>query len=109
MERCINNAGKTMNIYKCINIDTSFIKRLKERCINNAGKHYVYISPLVFYVRLSYNLPVYFVLCNCSVLSVVSVKNENYKNKKNKIKNKQFASASTIFRGRDRMSRNIPS
>jgi hypothetical protein len=27
-----------MDIYKCINIDTSFIKRLKERCINNAGK-----------------------------------------------------------------------
>ena len=38
-ERCINNAGKTMDIYKCINIDTSLIKkRLKVRCINNAGK-----------------------------------------------------------------------
>ena len=23
--RCINNAGKTMDIYKCINIDTSLI------------------------------------------------------------------------------------
>ena len=32
--------------------------------------------------KLFYNLPVYFVLCNCSVLSVVSVKNENYNNKK---------------------------
>ena len=28
-ERCINNAGKTMDIYKCINIDTSFIKKTK--------------------------------------------------------------------------------
>ena len=36
--RCINNAGKTMDIYKCINIDTSFIKKIKVRCINNAGK-----------------------------------------------------------------------
>ena len=26
-ERCINNAGKTMDIYKCINIDTSLIKK----------------------------------------------------------------------------------
>ena len=45
--------------------------------------HYLYISPLVFFIRLFYNLPVYFVLlCNCSVLSVVSVKNENYNNNK---------------------------
>ena len=29
MERCINNAGKTMDIYKCININTSFIKKTK--------------------------------------------------------------------------------
>jgi hypothetical protein len=36
--------------------------------------HYLYISPLVFFIRLSYDLPVYFVLlCNCSVLCVVSV------------------------------------
>ena len=36
---------------------------------------------------LFYNLPVYVVLCNCSVLSVVSVKNEHYKqNQKNKQK-----------------------
>ena len=28
-EKCINNAGKTMDIYKCINIDTSFIKKTK--------------------------------------------------------------------------------
>ena len=28
-ERCINNAGKTMDIYKCINIDTSFIQKTK--------------------------------------------------------------------------------
>ena len=27
-ERCINNAGKTMDIYKCINIDTSLIKKI---------------------------------------------------------------------------------
>ena len=27
--RCINNAGKTMDIYKCINIDISFIKKTK--------------------------------------------------------------------------------
>jgi len=44
--------------------------------------NYLYISPLVFFIRLSYNLPVCFVLlCNCSVLSAVSVKNENYKKK----------------------------
>jgi cytochrome c-type biogenesis protein CcmH/NrfF len=36
---------------------------------------------------LFYNLPVYVVLCNCSVLSVVSVKNEHYKkDQKNKQK-----------------------
>jgi hypothetical protein len=46
--------------------------------------HYLYISPLIFFIRLSYNLPVYFVmLYNCSVLSVVSVNNK--KNKKIKI------------------------
>jgi hypothetical protein len=28
-ERCINNGGKTMDIYKCINIDTSFIQKTK--------------------------------------------------------------------------------
>ena len=45
--------------------------------------HYLYISPLVFFIRLFYNLPVYFVLlCNWSVLSVVSVKNEEEKKKK---------------------------
>jgi hypothetical protein len=27
--RCIHNAGKTMDIYKCINIDISFIKKTK--------------------------------------------------------------------------------
>ena len=49
--------------------------------------HYLYISPLVFFIRLSYDLPVYFVLlCNCSVLCVVSVKNENYNNKKNTLR-----------------------
>ena len=37
--RCIINAAKSKDIYKCINIDTSFIRKsLKERCINNAGK-----------------------------------------------------------------------
>jgi hypothetical protein len=42
--------------------------------------HYLYISLLVFFIRLSYNLPVYFVLlCNCSVLSVVSVINKDKK------------------------------
>jgi hypothetical protein len=49
--------------------------------------HYLDISPLVFFIRLSHNLPVYFVLlCNCSVLyvvSVVSVKNERNKPPKN--------------------------
>jgi hypothetical protein len=46
--------------------------------------HYLYISPLIFFIRLSYNLPVYFVmLYNCSVLSVVSVNNQT--NKKIKI------------------------
>jgi hypothetical protein len=48
--------------------------------------HYLDISPLVFFIRLSHNLPVYFVLlCNCSVLyvvSVVSVKNERKKHQK---------------------------
>ena len=60
--------------------------------------NYLYISPLVFLIRLFYNLPVYFVLlCNWSVLSVVSVNNENYNNNNNKImilachKNKQFS------------------
>jgi hypothetical protein len=52
-ERCINNAGKTMDIYKCINIDTSFIKRLKERCINNAGK--TMDIPALF-IHLSFSL-----------------------------------------------------
>jgi hypothetical protein len=48
--------------------------------------NYLYISPLVFLIRLFYNLPVYFVLlCNWSVLSVVSVNNENYNNNNNKI------------------------
>ena len=28
-EKCINNGGKTMDIYKCINIDISFIKKTK--------------------------------------------------------------------------------
>ena len=54
-------------------------------------KHYSYISPLVFSIRLSYNLPVYLVLlCNCSVLSVVSLKNENYKKKQKKINKIQW-------------------
>ena len=45
--------------------------------------HYLCISPLVLFIRLSYNLPVYFsLLCNCSVFSVVSVKNGNYKKKR---------------------------
>ena len=27
LQRFIHNAGKSMDIYKCINIDTSFIKK----------------------------------------------------------------------------------
>jgi hypothetical protein len=53
------------------------------------------------FIRLSYNLTVYFVLlCNCSVFSVVTVKNENYnknKNKKNK-KNKKTIGFFTGFK-----------
>ena len=47
----------------------------------------------LFLLRLSYNLPVYFVLlCNCSVLSIVSEKYENYNkiNKKKKFKESLF-------------------
>ena len=43
--------------------------------------------------KVSYNLPVYFVLlCNCSVLSIVSEKYENYNkiNKKKKFKESLF-------------------
>ena len=47
--------------------------------------HYLYISPLVFFIRLYYNLSVYFgLVCNCSVLSVVSVKMKIKKKKKKK-------------------------
>ena len=53
--------------------------------MKNTRMFVLYISPLVFFIRFIYNLPVYFVLlCNCSVLSVVSVKNENYKKKHKK-------------------------
>ena len=52
--------------------------------------HYLYISPLVFFIRLSYNLPVYFgLVCNCSVLCVVSVKMKITKKKEKKKKKKK--------------------
>ena len=62
---------------------------------------FTHFSFNLFFIRLSYNLPVYFVLlCNCSVLSVVSVKNENYNNKKKKkdaIKNVQSRDTGIIW------------
>ena len=53
-------------------------------------KNRYYQVPWIFY-----NLLVYVVLlCNCSVLSVVSVKNENYNNNKKSSVDKQIASYS---------------
>ena len=49
--------------------------------------HFSFNLYIYFFIRLSYNLQVYFVLlCNCSVLSELSVKNENDTKKKKKKK-----------------------
>ena len=62
---------------------------------------------IYFFIRLSYNLPVYFVLlCNSSILSVLSVKNENdKKKKKNKKKGKTIYLNDSIQKNKDKSTR----
>ena len=56
--------------------------KTQKNTTTTTNKHYLYISPLVSFIMLFYNLSAYFVLlCNCSVLSV---KNEHYKKNQNK-------------------------
>jgi hypothetical protein len=74
-ERCINNAGKTMDIYKCINIDISFICPL-------FYLHYLYISPLVFFINdvsilihlyMSIVLPALFIHLSFSLYKCINI------------------------------------
>jgi hypothetical protein len=62
-----------MDIYKCINIDTSFIKKTKGEMYKLCPLiylHYLYISPLMFYINdvsilihlyMSFDLPALFI------------------------------------------------